>query len=877
MALASLLCSLSLAVLPVQPDSIISYFNKILTMPQEKVYLQTDKANYSAGENIWFKGYLVSAINHHENQVWSNYLFVDLVNRADSVVMSRKIRRQNNLFYGNLKIDANLPSGYYYLHSYTNWMLNEDQDFHYSKLLQISNVINDDFTATTTYARPDSLTIAATIKFAYQKAVPDHRIKIHYICYDGKNEVRKGTKKTEDDGTFQIEFPSVKTPRIQVIFDDPTFVYQNDFFPIATETDYSVTFFPEGGDLLPIGMQKVAFKAQGRDGYSLPVSGVVKNQRGDSVADIKTVCDGMGLMYIFPNKGDVYHAEVESTAGIKKSFTLPVVHQSGFNLKADYVSKSIHYEVDKTDDINWPDTLYVVAHERGYLRHLQIINAQRTGYNIPDKFFTDGIVHLLLLDKYGKALSERLVFVCHKDHYLLTATPEKEKYGKREKVNVNVEIKDVAGNPKKGDLSVCITDGSLVKSDSLQDNIFTNLLLTSDLKGFVEHPAYYFSPDNRLAKAERDLLMLTHGWRRFKLNDLSGKPDLSFKHYVEYGESFGGTVSNLFGKVKNAQITAVAPNRGIFAFANSDEKGHFIIQGKEYPDTTAFAVTARTAKGGKWVFIEMDKETQWQTMNKIPYPIWNKGALSDEYLQKAREEYFKAGGMKVINLKEVVVKASKIPKPGDPNYFYTSMSDRSISGDALKDYATMNAFEIARILPGVTSTNEDGEEVLCFTRNNKRPILIINDVIYAEASDYSFLQSINGTDVERVDAIIDGAGLGLLGSRGSNGAIIITLKSIDALKGRDTNPNIVKFTPRGYDKSIEFYEPTYDTPAAKEKSEPDFRSTIYWNPKLAADETGKASFSFYTTDSNASENMIIEGITTDGSPVYFEKVLSAKH
>jgi len=871
MTLAPLLCFLSV-VLPVKPDSIVSYFDKIVSLPEEKVYVQTDKSDYGAGENIWFKGYLVSAINHREDQSWSNYLYVDLLSRADSVIVSKKVRRQRNVFAGNIKLDAALPPGDYYIHSYTNWMRNEDPSSHFYKMIRVGNLVND-VNATVTYTKQDANDIVATVNFLNGKSVPDHQVKIRYVYYDGKKLVRKGTAKTAFDGTMQMRLPLVGAPRINVVVDDPSLTYKSDLYPTIRQTDYSVTFFPEGGDLLPLQLQKVAFKAQASNGYSIPVNGVVKNQKGEVVANISTVYDGMGLFYLSPQNGDVFHAEVQSSDGVTNNFDLPLVHDSGFKLKAASSSRSINYEVLKTDDVNWPDTLYVVAHQRGCLRSFRLINAQHPGYDIPDSLFTDGIVHLLLLDKYGKAISERLLFVYNKNRESLTAVTDKGKYDKREKVNVEVDMKDAAGCPQKGDLSVCVTDNSLVTPDSIQANIVSDLLLTSDLKGYIEHPTNYFSPDNKLAKAELDLLMMTNGWRRFKTGDLSVKPDMSYKYYVENVETFGGTVSGLFGKTKKAQVTAFAPSKGIISMVTADNKGHFYIQSsREYPDSVTFVVAARTAKGRNGVTIKMDNEETPQTASNILYPVWNNTAFSDEYAEKAREEYYREGGMKVIKLKEVTVSASKVPQPGDPNYEYITNSDHSMTGDQLKDYQNMTAYQIIQLMPGITTAMDDeGGEILKFNRSKGRAMLIINDMRYDQAADYSMLQTINGSDIQRIDLVNNGIGLVTLGSTGNNGAIVITLKSIEALNNSRISFNPVRFTPRGYNESVEFYAPVYDTPEAKDKKNSDFRSTIYWNPSLATDANGKASFSYYTNDGNASENMIIEGVTSTGNPVYFEK------
>ena len=80
---------------------------------------------------------------------------------------------------------------------------------------------------------------------------------------------------------------------------------------------------------------------------------------------------------------------------------------------------------------------------------------------------------------------------------------------------------------------------SVFLADSLQSadiNTIDNYLwLASDLNGTIESPSYYFSnaPQEEL-NFETENLLLTHGWRRFRWEDVSSNKVPAFKFIPEY-------------------------------------------------------------------------------------------------------------------------------------------------------------------------------------------------------------------------------------------------------------------------------------------------------------------------------------------------------
>ena len=72
-------------------------------------------------------------------------------------------------------------------------------------------------------------------------------------------------------------------------------------------------------------------------------------------------------------------------------------------------------------------------------------------------------------------------------------------------------------------------------------------------------------------------------------------------------------------------------------------------------------------------------------------------------------------------------------------------------------------------------------------------------------------------------SLLRGADAAILGSRGSAGAIVITLKDGKDIPARPAQ-GIITCTPLGYSDSVEFYHPTYDTPEKKNDQRSDLRS-----------------------------------------------------
>lgn len=837
-------------------DTIIANFSLMERIPKEKLYLHLDKPFYGAGEKIWFKGYLVNAITH-QNNAQSNFIITELINRSDSIVERKKIRRDSLGFHNAFTLPATLPAGDYYLRGYSNWMLNEDPDFFFSRNIKIGNSIDNTIVSSIEYQQEDDTHYTAKIKFTSNVQAVFENTTIKYLYLENGKIKNKGKKKTDENGWISISLPDLKSPvarRIEVEFDDPQYIYKRTFHLPVFTNDFDVKFFPEGGALINIPHQNVAFKAQGADGFSKEIEGFLFNSKGDTLTNFRSEHNGMGIFTMNPVNNETYYVTVRTNDSITKRFDLPAIEPKGISIAMSHYKQEIRYEIQKTEATEWPQKLFLLAHTRGKLAILQPINPKRTFGKMNDSLFTEGITHFMLIDEQGNALSERLIFVPDHKPNQWQITADQPTYGKREKVSLQITAKDSEGNPVEGTFSVSITDRKSIQPDSLADNILSNLLLTSDLKGYVEDPAFYFLNQDARTLRSIDYLMMTHGWRRHKMENVLRTPSLNFTNYIEKGQTISGRIMGFFGaNVKKGPICVLAPKYNIIATTETDEKGQFIVN-TSFRDSTTFLVQARTKKGFAGVDILMDPPQYPVATHKAPY-FNGATTFMEDYLMNTRDQYYMEGGMRVYNLKEVTVTAKR-ERPSSKSIYTGGINTYTVEEDRLQGYG-QTAFDAASRLPSVTITN--GSEI--HIRNNSEPaIIVIDDIVYEDASD--ILKDIQVSDMSSI-SLLRGADAVILGPRASGGAVVITLKDPRNLPARPAQ-GIITYTPLGYSESVEFYHPTYDTPEKKNAQRSDFRSTVYWNPELRLDAEGKATIEYYTPDSTAPEDIIIEGVDKNG-------------
>ncbi len=149
--------------------------------------------------------------------------------------------------------------------------------------------------------------------------------------------------------------------------------------------------------------------------------------------------------------------------------------------------------------------------------------------------------------------------------------------------------------------------------------------------------------------------------------------------------------------------------------------------------------------------------------------------------------------------------------------------------------------------------------------SKETPLLIIDGVM---TKDVNFFLGMKPADVISIKLIRKMNKLLPWGLLGKDGVVFVTTKNPLVAK------EIVAYYPevKGLTKALPFYTKNYSIPG--NPLIPDFRTTLYWNAELPIDETGKATFSFYTADSLGEFIIQLEGETVDGQSQFGTKPFS---
>lgn len=118
-------------------DSLLSRYKTFSSWcAPEKVYLHYDRSCYTAGETLWFKGWVQEA-SRYSVLPPSNFLYAELLDGNGEAVSRVKIKRDGNGFPGCIPLPENLETGDYTLRAYTLWQLNYDSAFLFNDRIRI--------------------------------------------------------------------------------------------------------------------------------------------------------------------------------------------------------------------------------------------------------------------------------------------------------------------------------------------------------------------------------------------------------------------------------------------------------------------------------------------------------------------------------------------------------------------------------------------------------------------------------------------------------------------------------------------------------------------------------------------------------------------
>ncbi|MDR3062326.1 MAG: TonB-dependent receptor plug domain-containing protein [Dysgonamonadaceae bacterium] len=865
-ALGSILFTLNLySQNDVLTDSIYSLFNKQLrAYPLEKIYACTDKPCYLAGEDIHYRIYLTDALSLISDTS-SRYVYAELINPWDELVSRVKIRPVAGAYHGYFKLPEDLAEGSYQIRFYTRFMEGRGDDCFFKRKIDVGDPLSALYLTRPQYKLSgDGKKIEA--EFGFYDVTENSRILPEKVRIRNEKERKMDELKLDSDSLFRYSFDAHIKKNVIYMEYDYNGKFHKAFMPVATGMDdYDVGFYPEGGHCLSGVRNKLAFKAVNRSGLGENVSGIVVNEYGDTLHTIQSIHRGMGVFYFLPQKGMKYRFLCQNEAGLKKTFELPAVSDNAISININTIRDGITVSAAHSPELKLPENMYLIIHYGGYL--LSAIRWENSQKHVllKKEDLPLGVSHILLVDAELNPLSERLIFSVNEKYFpQSTLVADRPAYGKRQAVNFKFTLLDSEEQPLDGDFSVSVTDDRDVVPDSTV-NILSTLLLTSELKGYIEDPAFYFIGSNNMRSYFLDILMMTQGWRIYDIpQTLKGNIQRP-KGYLEVGPAVTGTAKGgllMTSTAKGIPVKIVSYGGGYFDETITNNEGQFIFNIPEMPDSTRFVIQATTKKGGSRIELRTDTVFYPEPRFGIPLSPQDNNRFAT-YMKKADQAFIQEFGMHSIYLDEVVVRARRREKKGKSSF--SSPFNTIVSSSEFENRHPHTIFDILRTIAGVSVTGENVS-----IRGAGTPLVIIDDMPN-EADVLSYVQV---EDIDEIEVVKD-AQAAIFGSQGGNGVIMITTKrGFDQTKVRTPSFNIKAVIPLGYQIPKEFYSPKYDTPEEIASPKADLRTTIYWNPDVKVN-AGNADFKFYSADTDSNYSIVIEGITKTGKPFYLKKRIQA--
>ncbi|MCB0631171.1 MAG: TonB-dependent receptor plug domain-containing protein, partial [Lewinella sp.] len=889
-----ILFPVGLLLLSFIPAPVVQFIgNKLFSTPSvEKIYVQTDKSFYLPGEAIWFSVYLVGEGRHTPSEI-SDVVYVELIDPKGNVSAKRTLAAADGFTEGDFQLNADDAGGIYTLQAYTRWMKNFGDDFFFKKKLTVQKIVTPrvlmklDFEKEA-YGSGEEVRADFSIRNLQDEPVTDK--SFDFVLQLAGKSFNRGSLTTDQLGRAMIavELPDSLTTQdglLNVSLNHEGFTESiSRSVPIVLNR-IDLQFFPEGGTFVAGLPNRVAFKALNEFGQPADVRGVILDEQERQVAKFDSFHDGMGAFNFEPEAGRQYRAVLTKPGGIQQAFLLPDVEDGGtvmqvIQVDREAVSLSIHTHEKRK--------IQLLAHQGDttFFAGEFPLKAGRNSLRIPTKKAVAGTALITLLDETGVPQNERLVLINVHQQLNIELETDKESYTPGQPMDLKIRTTDEHNRPVPARLSLAMVNDRIISfADDKQDNIRSALLMSSELKGEIHEPAFYFDENEPKAAQALDYVMMTHGWRKFEWWDNAVNPD-SLAFQPETIDVVSGVVmdKNKDRPIK-AEIFAVelSPEKKL-ARTETDESGRFVIKGVN-PAYELMIVARGPARYRNDMSIQLDnvffnpdlyqhfitaiggtKKTEF-----VPDFIRVEVQESDQVAMSS-EPNATIGQDISLTLEEGQA-LSEVVVVG-----YGLAEKRSLTGSIV----SIDAFslrqlphsDIASVLQGrvsgistVVNSGPVNQRPPLFIRSissisNDRPLIVLDGIPLA---DTQLDQVVQPQQIQSIEILKGPAASALYGSRGVNGVIAITSNTRKwdfnyGLSQKSLTQLVV--SSKGYYQTRKFYQPRF---TGKHKTGRDaFPATVYWNPDIRTDARGEAVIRFRNSDEISNFRITVEGISPYG-------------
>ena len=337
------------------------------------------------------------------------------------------------------------------------------------------------------------------------------------------------------------------------------------------EVTYDIQFFPEGGQLVKNVESKVGFRAVASNGKGIDFNGVVVDQKNDTIVKFFPKKFGIGNFAFKPVEGNAYKVLIRDTKGKISTYKLPEVKDYGYVMQvkdstANLVKVLLTVQTEKPEN---NITVFTHTHQENGYAETKPLFGKKAVFLLDKNKLGEGISQITIFNDAGKPVCERLYFKRPAKGLIIDGKVSKQEYATRDKVIMDLSTASDAGIAEMSNLSVSVYMTDSIPMDD-HESISSYLYLSSDLKGNIESPEYYAQRNSKEADQDIDNLMITHGWRRFKWDDIFANTTPSFPNLPEFDGHF------ITGKLMNTVTGEPANGIGTYLAAPDFQPGYTI-------------------------------------------------------------------------------------------------------------------------------------------------------------------------------------------------------------------------------------------------------------------------------------------------------------
>ncbi len=893
-------------------------------LEQERLYIQTDKPLYKPGETIWFAAHLRTTKDFSQNTP-SEIVHVQIENPQGQQIFAHRLIAEAGIAAGDVQLAEQAVGGMYRIKAFTKWQLNEADAEIFTKEIFVQAAVLPRLKMKLTFLREGvgpGDEVLAEVRLENNQNKPLAEQAFDFELYASGEKLLGGMATTGKSGIGLIRFQLPEGLRTEDVMLQVKIPYQGKresisrAVPIVMQ-QLELRFFPEGGGIAPHPWHKsrIAFKAMNSKGKATDVAGKILDRQGKEITDFRSLHQGMGSFQLHVAGDQQYFAKIEEPAGIDSLYPLPSINSEyALNLKS-MDSQTMNFWLIAPRQ---GESVNVVISLRGHEYH-------RESYSISQglnslRLFTEGlpmgIARITIEDQEGHGLAERLIFVQYDQQAQLEIRTNKEKYLPREKVEVELFAKNSEGQAIATDLSIAVVDDQLLSyADDHSSNLLSWMLVESELTGKIEKPEFYFDPKEEKAQSALDMLMLTHGWRRFSWRE-SAPADSIARYAAERKEFRGRVIDGHTGKPVRglkARLGPVGPwtdfGTGEFQFTRPENRPQLI------------SLRAEGYRADSLLVPDYASGIIWKLFKT--YPAVSPDTVRAFLPKNERMELPSVPGTESFfpPPPEPKTVAFKIPPPPPPVPIAPPQRLKdNLPSKPIEDSPEMVVEDVDFLMDefapaeSIDETPEEESIIKKDLRWEEEPD--INDFIFVSVEPEilnmeQIRKNIGYPDIAR-DAGIQGMlVVRVLVDESGNYVRHVMIKKVHPVLSQQVEVYLplLKFTPAiqnnrpikfwvnipfrfslnggsfpsqsvykiapkqlPFHQAREFAFPDYSQ-ASSVTTQTDFRNTLYWNPHLKLDAEGKGKFSFYTSDVITSYRITAEGFGEKGEPFRTEKLL----